>query len=220
MRKKMLAPSILDSDFSVIKDTIRILENEKTDFVHLDIMDGCFVPQITFGPKIISSIRPLTEMTFDAHLMVEKPEKHAENFINAGCDIINFHEEACKDPLKLLDKIKRSGKKAGMTIKPLTPVENILKYLDRLDLVLVMSVEPGYGGQSFMPEQLAKVKKLREIIDRGSYDCLIEIDGGIKKNTAQQAYDAGADILVAGSAFFSSPDPAAAIRDFKQTLGI
>ncbi|HDT15646.1 MAG TPA: ribulose-phosphate 3-epimerase [Firmicutes bacterium] len=214
----MTAPSILDSDFSVLGATVKMLESEGADFIHLDVMDGRFVPQITFGPKIISSIRPLTKLVFDAHLMIEKPEEQAENFIKAGCDIINFHEEACKSPSALIDLIKKSGKKCGMTIKPGTPVDNILKYIDRLDLILIMSVEPGYGGQAFMPEQLLKLEKLRGIIDSNSYDCLLEIDGGIKKENAGQACDAGADVLVAGSAFFSKPDPAAALREFKKIL--
>ena len=214
----MLSPSILNSDFSCFDKTMKLLTAAKVDFIHLDIMDGNFVKNITFGAEIIKSLRPLTKIQFDAHLMVARPEKQLDNFIEAGADIVTVHFEAAKDVGKIIEYIKLKGKKAGLSIKPKTPVTKILDFVPDLDLVLIMSVEPGLGGQKFMPEVLPKVKKLREIIDKNRLSCLIEIDGGINKNTAPLACREGADVLVAGNAIFGSPDPQKAITELRNSV--
>jgi ribulose-phosphate 3-epimerase len=218
MRKLMLSPSILDSDFSDIKATFRFLEESRVDFVHLDVMDGNFVPNITFGPKVIKWFRPHTNLPFDAHLMIEKPERYIDGFLDAGCDYITVHEEATAEPKAIIKKIKNAGKKAGISIKPNTPVSSILKYVDQLDLVLVMSVEPGFGGQKFMSAMLEKTRSLRALIDKNHYNCLIEIDGGINKETAPLACSAGCDVLVAGNAIFGAVNRTDAVMELRNSV--
>ena len=215
MRKVKLAPSILDSDFTEIKSTMKNLEKGNADYIHLDVMDGNFVPTLTFGPKIIKPMKKLTKLPFDTHLMINTPERYINDFIDAGADIVTIHFEAVKNVQKTLNMIKKRGKKAGISIKPKTPVSKILKYMPQLDLVLIMSVEPGFGGQKFMKSMLKKVRILRAIIDQKKYKCLIEIDGGINKHTAPLACAAGVDILVAGSAIFKSKNPIKAAKEIK-----
>jgi len=217
-KKIMLSPSILDSDFSCIDRTIKMLASAKVDFIHLDVMDGSFVKNITFGPRIIKSIRPLTKLPFDAHLMIANPDKQLDNFMDVGADIITVHYEAAKNVKKIIKYIKSKGRKAGVSIKPKTPVKNILSLIPSLDIVLIMSVEPGLGGQKFMTESLEKVKVLRKLIDKESLSCLIEIDGGINKYTAPLACGEGADVLVAGNAIFGSPDPKKAISELRDSV--
>ncbi len=214
----MLSPSILNSDFSCFDKTMKLLTAAKVDFIHLDIMDGNFVKNMTFGAEIIKSLRPLTRIPFDAHLMIAKPEKQLDNFLNAGADIVTVHYEAAKDVSKIIRYIKSAGKKAGLSIKPATPVAKILDFVPELDILLIMSVEPGLGGQKFMPGALPKIKKLREIIDKNRLSCLIEIDGGINKYTAPLACSEGADVLVAGNAIFGSPDPKKAIKELRNSV--
>ncbi|PKL92338.1 MAG: ribulose-phosphate 3-epimerase [Candidatus Goldiibacteriota bacterium HGW-Goldbacteria-1] len=218
MSKMMLAPSILDSDFSDIKNTFKFLEQIKAEFVHLDIMDGNFVPNLTFGPKVIKSFRPHTSLPFDAHLMIEKPERYISNYLDAGCDYITIHEEASNDCGAVISEIHAAGKKAGLSVKPGTPVSSLFKYMDKLDLILIMTVEPGFGGQKFMTDMLSKITELRTLIDKNKYNCLIEIDGGINTATAPLACGAGADILVAGSAIFSAPDRVKAASDIRDSV--
>ena len=215
MRKVMLDPSILDSDFTEIKKTIKTLEKAEADYIHLDIMDGVFVPNLTFGPKIIAPLRPLTSIPFDAHLMIQKPGSFIDAFAEAGADIITVHYEAARGMKPLIKKIKDRGLKAGISIKPKTSPKVLLPCIASLDLILIMSVEPGFGGQSFMPASLDKARYYRKIIDNKKLNCLLEIDGGINMTTAPLAAAAGIDILVAGSAVFKSNDPVKAIQGLR-----
>jgi ribulose-phosphate 3-epimerase len=214
----MLSPSILDSNFAEIKSTISLLDRAKVEYIHFDVMDGNFVPNLTFGPKIMQPLRPLTSIPFDTHLMILHPEKYAPLFIEAGADIITVHQEASSDLASLIKMIHASGKKAGVAIKPGTPSSTLYKYMDSIDLILVMSVEPGFGGQKFMADMLEKASDFRQIIDRNKYSCLIEIDGGINKTTAPAAFNAGVDIFVAGSAIFGSGDPEASITELRKSF--
>jgi ribulose-phosphate 3-epimerase len=215
----MLSPSILDSNFAEIKSTISLLDRAKVEYIHFDVMDGNFVPNITFGPKIMRPLRSLTGIPFDTHLMILHPEKYAPLFIEAGADIITVHQEASSDLASLIKMIHAAGKKAGVSIKPGTPASTLYKYMDSVDLILVMSVEPGFGGQKFMVPMLDKVRDFRQIIDRNKYNCLIEIDGGINKDNAPAAFAAGVDIFVAGSAIFGAADPEASIAQLRAALG-
>lgn len=213
-----LSVSILDADFSCIKDTVRMLVTSKVDMIHFDVMDGNFVPNLTFGAKIIKPLRKLSKQIFDTHLMIKNPEKYMLDFVNAGCDIITIHYEATKNIYKIIQMAKKFGIKLGMSIKPQTPVSVLEKYLPYLDLVLVMSVEPGFGGQKFMKFVLQKIKSLKKIKISFNYKYLIEIDGGINLNIAPAAIKAGVDILVVGSAIFSSKNPKKTLVNFKNLV--
>jgi len=218
MTNKKLSVSILDSDFSCIKDTLVMLAKAKVDWIHFDVMDGNFVPNITFGAKIIKPLRKISKLTFDTHLMIKKPEKYLNNFIDAGSDIITIHYEAAKNINKIIEIIKKSGKKTGISIKPKTPINVLNSYLPDIDLVLIMSVEPGFGGQKFMEPVLEKVKYLKKIKNDKNYNFLIEIDGGINKETAPLALKAGVDVIVVGNAIFSSANAFKTIKEFKKLL--
>lgn len=218
MKKVMFSPSVLDSDFTKIASTLKMLEEQKMDFVHFDVMDGNFVPNLTFGPRFIKYCRPHTKTTFDVHLMINNPDKYAEEFAKAGSDYITFHAETVKDPAAVIKQIKSYGKKVGMSVKPKTPVKELFPYVENLDLILIMSVEPGFGGQKFMEYMLEKSRELRKIIDNNKYNCILEIDGGINKETAPKAVAGGIDALVAGSAIFGAPDPIAAIAALREAV--
>ena len=213
-----ISPSLLAADFTKLGEEIKRIEDAGADYLHLDVMDGVFVPNISFGLPVIESLRKTCGLVFDVHLMVTKPERYVERFANAGADIITFHYEACDDPAAAIAKIKELGKKASISISPKTPAEAILPFLSELDMVLVMTVEPGFGGQSLIPETLEKVKIIREAIDDNGYNCNIQVDGGISEKNIDLVTSAGANVIVAGTAIFKSPDPKETIADMRKNL--
>lgn len=203
MKDYILAPSLLSADFANLKDAVKMIEQKNGGFVHIDVMDGSFVSQITFGHPVIKCIRPLTKLPFDVHLMIDHPERQIETFKEVGADYITFHYENVENIESVLEQIHNTGIKAGLAIKPKTPVSAIEKYLSKLDLLLVMTVEPGFGGQKIIPECVTKVSELVQIRKEKKLDFLISVDGGVNENTIQSVIDAGADVIVSGSAFFA-----------------
>ncbi len=210
-----ISPSILSCDYGKIAEELKDMELAGADYMHIDVMDGHFVPNLTLGAPVIKCIRKATDVPFDVHLMISDPLKYIDDFCDAGADIITFHTE-CDSPIdETIEKILSRGVKASLTVKPKTPVEDIFPYLDKLSMVLVMTVEPGFGGQSFMEDMMAKVSALRNEINARGLDCEIEVDGGINEKTIAVAAAAGADVFVSGNALFSSADRKAAVEKFK-----
>ena len=210
-----IAPSVLAADFSNLGRDVQSLSNWNADWLHFDVMDGHFVPNLSFGPPVLSAIRPLTRLPIDAHLMVEEPARFIPWFIEAGADIITIHVETEKHLHRSLQQIHEAGRKAGVVLNPGTPAIAVKEVLPYCDLVLVMSVNPGYGGQKFIPESVAKIAELRSMIDARNLLTEIEEDGGINPETARLCIDAGATVLVAGSAVYQANDPAQMIRDLR-----
>jgi len=210
-RSLLIAPSILAADFSRLESQIRKVEEGGAEWLHLDVMDAHFVPNLTFGPFIVAAIRRLTKLFLDTHLMITDPVGYAPKFAEAGSDLITFHVEGAGDASEAASQIRATGVQVGASVKPATPASVLFPILDQLDLVLVMSVEPGFGGQAFMPESLEKIRALRAEIDRRGLRTLIEVDGGINPQTAALTRDAGVDVLVAGTAVFRAESPAEAI---------
>ncbi len=208
-----IAPSILSADFTRLGEEIEEIRTGGADYIHFDVMDGVFVPNISIGIPVLKSVRKYTDMFLDVHLMIDKPVRYAEAFCKAGADLVMFHVEAdsYQNISEAIDIVKSNGRKVGLSVKPKTPVAVLYPFIDRLDMVLVMTVEPGFGGQSFMHDQLPKISELRREIDRRGLACELEVDGGVDPVTARLVKDAGADVLVAGSAVFGKTDRAAQI---------
>lgn len=214
----ILSPSILSADFCKLGEQIKEVEQAGAEYLHIDVMDGLFVPSISYGMPVIASIRKCSNIFFDVHLMIEKPERYVQEFAESGADLINFHLEATEQVPETIEKIRRLGKKVGITIKPNTPAEAVGPFLDKVDMVLVMTVEPGFGGQKLIPECLEKVKVIRKLVQERNLKTDIEVDGGINADNVKLALAAGANVIVAGSAVFKN-DITANVKNLLSVMG-
>ncbi|HYZ15600.1 MAG TPA: ribulose-phosphate 3-epimerase [Candidatus Acidoferrum sp.] len=217
-RRVKIAPSLLSADFADIATQIRMVESGGADELHLDSMDGRFVPNLTWGMKIVKDLRRLSPLTFDCHLMIAEPERYVDEFRAAGADVITFHYEATPHQHRLLRHLRTIGAKAGIAINPGTPSVMLVDLIEEIDRVLVMSVNPGFGGQSFIERALTKVSEVRELLDERNPACEIEVDGGIGLQNIERAVEAGADVLVAGNSVFAADDPPETIRDMRRRI--
>jgi len=212
----LVAPSILSADFSKLGEEIKAVEHAGADWIHIDVMDGHFVPNITIGPGVVSKIRKISDIFFDVHLMIENPDKYVEQFAKAGADLITIHAEACDDISSTINKVKDLGCKVGVSINPETSSDVIKEIIHNVDLVLIMSVHPGFGGQNFIEDVLPKIKKTRAIISKMDKEIHLEVDGGINDKTAKTAVECGANVLVAGNFVFTSASYKDVIQSLKQ----
>lgn len=215
--KNILSPSILSADFAHLGEDIENTKLGGAKYLHYDVMDGMFVPSISFGMPVLESVRKITDLVLDVHLMIVDPDRYIDEFVRCGADIITVHYEACKDLKQTIQKIRDKGVKAGVSIKPKTPISVLTDVLDQVDMILLMTVEPGFGGQAYIPESTQKIQDLRRILTERGLETDIEVDGGIKKNNVQVVLDAGANVIVAGSAVYAG-DVAQNVRDFMEIL--
>ncbi|PLX41164.1 MAG: ribulose-phosphate 3-epimerase [Deltaproteobacteria bacterium] len=214
----IIAPSILSADFANLGEEVRAIAAGGADWVHVDVMDGRFVPNITIGPLVAKAVRGITDLTMDAHLMIVEPERYIDEFAKAGADYITVHAETCPHLHRTIQQIKQAGAKAGVALNPSTPLDVLDYVLEELDMVLIMSVNPGFGGQSFIPSATGKIRSLRELAKSRSLDLIIQVDGGINDSTAKEVVSAGADALVAGSYVFGASSYAQAISSLKEAF--
>ncbi len=211
-----IAPSILSADFAILGDQVRAVEQAGADFLHIDVMDGHFVPNITIGPLVVQALRPVSDLVLDVHLMIENPDRYINDFAGAGADIITVHAEVCSHLYRTLQMIKQAGKKAGLAFNPATHPGGLDYVLPLIDLVLVMTVNPGFGGQSFIPQMLQKIQQISRYLSDKESEVWLEVDGGVNMETAGAVAKAGASVLVAGSAVFGAADPVVAVRKLRE----
>ena len=215
---KKIAPSILSADFSRLADEVRAVEKAGADVIHVDVMDGHFVPNITIGPLVVQGLRKLTSLPLDVHLMIENPERYIEAFAQAGSDWITIHAEVCPHLKRVIKKVRQLNVRPGIVLKPATPLKTLFPVLDDIDLVLIMSVNPGFGGQSFIPATLKKIERLRKIVDQNGYSMEIEVDGGVKIENIREVSRAGGDIFVVGTGIFKTENYEETIKKLRQEI--
>jgi len=215
---KKIAPSILSADFSRLADEVRAVERAGADVIHVDVMDGHFVPNITIGPLVVQGLKKLTSLPLDVHLMIEKPERYIEVFAQAGSDWITIHAEVCPNLKRMIKKVRQLNARPGIVLKPATPLKTLFPVLDDIDLVLIMSVNPGFGGQSFIPSTLKKTERLRKIVNQNRYPLEIEVDGGVKVENIREVSMAGADIFVVGTGIFKTENYEVTMKQLRQEI--
>jgi ribulose-phosphate 3-epimerase len=215
---KKIAPSILSADFSRLADEVKAVEKAGADVIHVDVMDGHFVPNITIGPLVVQGLKKLTSLPLDVHLMIEHPERYLEDFVQAGGDWITIHAEVCPHLKRVIKKVRQLNVRPGIVLKPATPLKTLFPVLDDIDLVLIMSVNPGFGGQSFIPSTLKKIERLRKIVDQNGYSMEIEVDGGVKIENIREVSAAGGDIFVVGTGIFKTENYEETIRKLRQEI--
>ena len=215
---KKIAPSILSADFSRLADEVRAVEKAGADVIHVDVMDGHFVPNITIGPLVVQGLKKLTSLPLDVHLMIENPERYVEVFAQAGSDWITIHAETCPHLKRMIKKVRQLRARPGIVLKPATPLKTLFPVLDEIDLVLIMSVNPGFGGQSFIPSTLKKIERLRKIVDQNRYPLEIEVDGGVKVENIREVSTAGGDVFVVGTGIFKTENYEKTIRRLRQEI--